>query len=264
MHYSFFFFRTTAAWAWGRARHGEKILIKPLPLRIATILTMAAASISPANSPVKRSTDGEKAPYGKKAKLGGLPITVGVVDCNGGGVRVLMTRPDSDHLMSIQKCILSTRDETSGFYGKFKGYKHTDDLTVDGIKFGKFSYSWKASVSDPARTADDLCQLLLACKHLRNDPKLPYDTPGNQRAKVVKLFGGRRVAIEEAYTHEDIITHLTSQQQRYLEWRKRVSPFHQQETFFWRDPSNHISLQELVDRHGADVTTAPVIGNITF
>ena len=111
MHYSFFFFRTTAAWAWGRARHGEKILIKPLPLRIATILTMAAASISPANSPVKRSTDGEKAPYGKKAKLGGLPITVGVVDCNGGGVRVLMI--DGDAFLSACRDVLTENTDNA-------------------------------------------------------------------------------------------------------------------------------------------------------
>ena len=114
------------------------------------------------------------------------PPVLGILNVNGGGIRVYMSRNDSKDRLSIVKQILTTKNEDSDYYKKFKGFKHSKKLTIDGENFGLYSYRWKLADTEAGATPAILQSLFESTDHVKTNPAQQY-SPVNRRV-VVKLL----------------------------------------------------------------------------
>lgn len=186
---------------------------------------------------------------------------LGIVKVHGGGVRVLLSWNDSESPFSVVKGILTCKSEDSEFCRKFRGFKHDSALTVNGQSYGRYSYRWLLADSNPAATPQQLAALFRATKHVRLNPRHPYGE-GNMKF-IVEVQGSDELPMGDVYSDNDIVTHCTSEEQKYALWRSHTNPFDQTQSFFWAD-SSHSSLADTITEHQNAQNAAPSVNGITF
>ena len=140
---------------------------------------------------------------------------------------------------------------------------HSKYLTIDGERWGRFSYRWLLPDNEPGAQASDLTQLFPLCGQFKIDPELPY-REGNIRCQVQLIRDGIPLSMDQVYTEEDIVEHCTSEEQKFALWRAHTAPFEQPSGFFWSNPSEHEGLEETIDRLAAESRKAPTSGLLKF
>ena len=69
--------------------------------------------------------------------------------------------------------------------------------------------------------------------------------------------------MDVGFTKDDIIEHVTSQEQRFSDWRDEIMPYTQGKAFFFSDP-DHADLATTVAELTAQSHASPTVQGFTF
>lgn len=167
-----------------------------------------------------------------------------IANVNGGGIRVVVDKPDMRDTYSIVNNILRAPDPNSGYHKKFTGIKHEESIVIDGKNYGHYSYKWnKGDDQDSGFTAQVLAELFKKCRQFKLHAG-EY-AKGNIKCDIKIMNNGKPVPMETFFCDEDIQIHCKSNEARYIQWRNTYNPLAQDQKFFWK--GKHCSLQALLD-----------------
>lgn len=189
-------------------------------------------------------------------------LRLGIINVNGGGIRVVLSKNDSQSSKSIVKTVLTCKKEDSQFKRKFRGFKHESTIRINGVEWGCYSYLWKKSLVTPGLRAAQLAELF------KNTPQVLQDADGQYEGSNIRchveVLSEEPVAMDAMYSEADITTHCTSDDTRFAVWREHHMPFTQGDAYFFGDTS-HKSLKETIHGVQTKYDAAPTIsGGITF